>query len=169
MQELDFLTEDEVIQGVANYLLHKGKTSQKRVVVMTDTKKKQHGVDLKVKLENDQKRGNLYFIEAKGNKRSSDGKKMSSTWNTNFRWAISQIILRMNVDSRRNNYIYGIAVPNIHIQSCIDLIKHNWALRHLKLRLYGAYWDNGQLTAKEYWPKDIYEKVLQPKASTKSK
>lgn len=155
MCENDFLTEDEVIQGVANYLLHKGKTSQKRVIVMADAKKKEHGVDLKIKLENDQKRGNLYFIEAKGNKRS-DGRKMRSSWNTNFRWAISQIILRMNVDSRKNNYIYGIAVPESTIGKCKKLIADNWALHHLKLRLYGAYWENGQLTAKEYCPKDIY-------------
>ena len=155
MQELDYLTEDEVVKGVENYLLSKGKTTSKRVITKADAAKKEHGVDLKIKLENDQKRGNIYFIEAKGNKRA-DGRKMRSTWNTNFRWSISQIILRMNVDSRNNNYIYGIAVPNAHISGCIKLIEENWALKHLKLRLYGAYWDNGQLTAKEYCPKDIY-------------
>ena len=164
MQELDYLTEDEVIKGVANYLQHKGKTSQKRVIVMADTQKKEHGVDLKIKLENEQKRGNLYFIEAKGNKRA-DGKKMRSSWNTNFRWAISQIVLRMNVDSRRNNYIYGIAVPNVQVQKCIELIESNWALKHLKLRLYGVYWENGQLTAKEYCPKDIYKDTSRVKTN----
>jgi len=157
MREEDYLTEDEVIQGVSNYLLHKGKTSNKKVITTADTASKAHGVDLKIKLANDQNNGNLYFIEAKGNKRS-DGVKMKSSWNTNFRWAISQIVLRMDVDSRRNNYIYGIAVPNAHIPRCINLIKNNWALKHLKLRLYGAYWENGELTAKEYCPKDIYKK-----------
>ena len=157
MLEEDYLTEDEVIQGVSNYLLHKGKTSNKKVIKIADTAARTHGVDLKIKLANDQDNGNLYFIEAKGNKRA-DGTKMKSSWNTNFRWAISQIILRMDVDSRRNNYIYGIAVPKSHIDSCVNLIKDNWALRHLKLRLYGAYWENGELTAKEYCPKDIYEK-----------
>ena len=91
MQELDYLTEDEVVKGVENYLLSKGKTTSKRVIIKADAAKKEHGVDLKIKLENDQKRGNLYFIEAKGNKRA-DGSKMRSTWNTNFRWSISQII-----------------------------------------------------------------------------
>jgi len=156
MQERDYLTEIEVVKGVAHYLLHKGKTSRKRIIVMTNTQKKEHGVDLKIKLENEQKRGNLYIIEAKGNKRV-DGRKMRSSWNTNFRWAISQIILRMKVDSTRNNYIYGIAVPNVQIKKCIKLIESNWALKHLKLRLYGAYWENGQLAAKEYCPKDIYK------------
>lgn len=55
-----------MIKGVAHYLQHKGKTSQKRVIVMADTQRKEHGVDLKIKLENEQKRGNLYLIEAKG-------------------------------------------------------------------------------------------------------
>lgn len=165
MQELDYLTEDEVIQGVSHYLLHKGKTSHRRVIVMADTRKKEHGVDLKIKLENDQKRGNVYFVEAKGNKHA-DGTKMRSSWNTNFRWAISQIVLRMHVDSRRNNYIYGIAVPNVQIEKCIELIENNWALKHLKLRLYGAYWDNGQLTAKEYCPRDIYKDTARVKANT---
>ena len=155
MQEIDYLTEDEVIQGVTNYLMQKGKTSNKKVIRVADTASKQHGVDLKIKLANDQNKGNLYFIEAKGNKRA-DGSKMKSSWNTNFRWAISQIILRMEVDSRRNNYIYGIAVPKEHIPGCIKLIEDNWALKHLKLRLYGAYWDNGELTATEYCPKDIW-------------
>lgn len=159
MIEESFLTENEVIEAVKNYLLQKGNTSRKRVLVMSDAQSHGHGVDLKIKLENDKKNGNLYFIEAKGDIRS-DGKKMRSSWNTNFRWAISQIILRMTVDSRRNNYIYGIAVPKSQITDCIKLIKGNWALKHLKLRLYGAYRDNGQLMATEYCPKDIWtEKV----------
>ena len=156
MQEQDYLTEDEVIEGVVTYLMQKGRTSNKQVIRQADTAKKEHGVDIKIKLANDQNRGNLYFIEAKGNLRA-DGKKMKSSWNTNFRWAISQIILRMDVDSRRNNYIYGIAVPHAHIKNCINLIEGNWALKHLKLRLYGAYWESGQLTAKEYCPKDIWK------------
>lgn len=155
MRERELLTENEVIEGVANYLLQKGRTSQKRVINMSDAEKKEHGVDLVVKLENEHKKGNLYFIEAKGNKKS-DGTEMRSSWGTNFRWAISQIILRIDVDSRNNNYIYGIAVPRSDVDKCIELICKNWALKHLKLRLYAAYRENGQLTAKEYYPRDIY-------------
>ena len=157
MQERELLTEDEVIQGAANYLLQKGRTSHKRVVNMSSAEKKEHGVDLVVKLENERKRGNLYFIEAKGNKKA-DGSEMRSSWDTNFRWAISQIILRIHVDSRKYNYIYGIAVPNSDVPKCIELIRDNWALKHLKIRLYGAYRKDGALTAKEYCPKDIYDK-----------
>ena len=83
---------------------------------------------------------------------------MSSTANTNFRWAISQIILRITVDSTKNNYIYGIAIPNSEIKRAIKLIENNWALKHLKIRLYGAYRnDEGELTAIEYCPRDIYK------------
>lgn len=32
MQELDYLKEDEVIEGVINYLMQKGKTSNKQVI-----------------------------------------------------------------------------------------------------------------------------------------
>lgn len=157
LHEDDYLTEDEVIEGVLNYLMQKGRTTNKQVIRQADTVKKEHGVDLKVKLANDNNHGNTYFIEAKGNLRA-DGKKMKSSWNTNFRWAISQIILRMDVDSRRNNYIYGIAVPHAQIEKCTQLIEGNWALKHLKLRLYGAYREDDQLIAKEYCPRDIWGK-----------
>ena len=50
MQELDYLTEDEVVKGVENYLLSKGKTTSKRVIIKADAAKKEHGVDLKIKL-----------------------------------------------------------------------------------------------------------------------
>ena len=154
----DFLTENEVIEGVKNYLEQKGNTTNKRLINKSDAEKKERGVDLVIKLENMQKRGNWYFIEAKGNKRS-DGSIMRSSYNTNFRWAVSQIILRIRVDSRRNNYIYGIAMPKSDIEKCIKLISKNWALKHLKIRLYGAYYDEnkGEFTAKEYLPKDIYD------------
>lgn len=67
MVQRDFLTENQVIQGVENYLKQKGRTSHKRVICKADAKKKEHGVDLAVKLENERKNGNWYFIEAKGN------------------------------------------------------------------------------------------------------
>lgn len=159
MGPIDYLTENEVIEGVKNFLEQKGKTSQKRVINKSDATKRERGVDLVIKLENQRKNGNWYFIEAKGNKRSDNNAIMRSSYNTNFRWAISQIILRIKVDSRRNNYIYGIAMPNSDIEKCIDLIRENWALKHLKIRLYGAFLDQttGNLFAKEYLPKDIYK------------
>ena len=160
MATRDFLTEDEVIQGVTNFLSQKGRTTQKRLINKSDAKTKQHGVDLKFKLENDKKNGNWYIIEAKGNLRS-DGTKMLSASNTNLRWAISQIILRITVDSRNNNYIYGIAMPKSDVVKSInsDLIKNNWALKHLKIRFYGSFRDDaGNLTATEYLPSQIYAK-----------
>lgn len=155
MQHKDLLTENEVIQGVESFLRQKGTTSRKRVVHKADAEKKERGVDLVLKLENEKKRGNWYFIEAKGNLKA-DGSKMKSSCNTNFRWALSQIILRIEVDPRKYNYNYGIALPRSDAERCKKLIKKNWALKHLKIRLYGVFYKGGQLTAKEYLPKDIY-------------
>lgn len=153
----DLLTEDEVIEAVISYLNTKGHTEVRKVLHRSDASKKEHGVDLRIKLSNEKGNGNNYFIEAKGNKRA-DGTPMRSTANTNFRWAISQIILRITVDSTKNNYIYGIALPNSEIKSAIKLIENNWALKHLKIRLYGAYYnDEGELKAIEYCPRDIYK------------
>ena len=154
---MDFLTENEVIQGVENFLHQKGRTTNKRLINKADAGKKEHGIDLVFKLENERKNGNLYFIEAKGNV-TAKGKKMKSSYNTNFRWALSQIILRIKVDSRKNNYIYGIAMPKSDIEKCKKLIRENWALKHLKIRLYGSYrTEDDQLMAIEYLPKDIYK------------
>ena len=153
----EHLTENEVISGVENYLKCKGITEVKRVVNKADASVKEHGVDIHFKLENKNGNGNHYFIEAKGNKRS-DGTVMRSSFNTNFRWSISQIILRIKVDPRKYNYIYGIAVPNSEIPKCIDMIRGNWALKHLKIRLFGALRnENGTLTAIEYKPSRIYD------------
>lgn len=154
----DFLTENEVIQGVENFLYQKGHTVQRRRINRSNAEIKEHGVDLLIKLENENKHGNLYFIEAKGNVKAN-GQKMKSSCNTNFRWAISQIILRIEVDSTKNNYIYGIAMPKSDVDKMLKLIEYNWALKHLKIRLYGSFYDeNGQLTAVEYLPKNIYKK-----------
>ncbi len=155
MTERMLLTENDVIDGTCNYLLQKGRTARKRPVSRADAEKKQHGIDLKVRLENEQGWGNTYLIEAKRTLKS-DGTEMKSDFNTNFRWAVSQIVLRIKVDSTRNNYIYGIAVPDGKIEKCIAMIRDNWALRHLKIRLYGAFRDGDRLFAKEYLPHMIY-------------
>ena len=158
--EKDLLTENEVIDAVINYLNSKGNTQITKILRRSDASQKQHGVDLQVKLVNEKGNGNNYFIEAKGNKKS-DGAIMRSSANTNFRWAISQILLRIKVDSTKNNYIYGIAIPNSEIKNAIKLIHDNWALKKLKIRLYGAYYnENGELNAIEYCPSDIYDKNL---------
>lgn len=156
MDNRDWLTEDEVITGVENFLKLKGRTEKKRVVNKSSAERKEHGVDLVMRLENSSGNGNWYFIEAKGNVRS-DGTKMSSRCKTNFRWALSQIILRIKVDSRNYNYNYGIAMPKSDVEKCIEIISGNWALKHLKIRLYGAFYNEGKLTAKEYLPTDIYK------------
>ena len=58
METIEYLTENEVIEGVKNYLEQKGKTSQKRVINRSDAESKERGVDLLIKLENEKKNGN---------------------------------------------------------------------------------------------------------------
>ena len=156
MRQKDWLTEDDVIEGTVQFLKRKGCTVTRQVVSKASAARKEHGPDLVMKLANEQHRGNRYIIEAKGNLRS-DGRRMSSSVNTNFRWALSQIILRIKNDSRKYNYNYGIAMPRSDAELCIKLIRKNWALKHLKIRLYGAYRENDELTAVEYLPSDIYD------------
>lgn len=154
------MTEDQVIKGVVSFLKQKGRTTNRTVKRIADASRKQHGVDVHIRLADGKNQGNNYFIEAKGNLRS-DGSLMKSRFDTNFRWAISQIILRITVDSTHNNYIYGIAMPDTEIERAIKTVRHNWALRSLKIRLYGAYVDEtGTLTAREYTPRMVYHKTL---------
>ncbi len=62
----DGLTEDEVIQGTATYLLGKGKTTKTEIRKIARASRKEHGVDLCVYKRYARGRGNLYFVEAKG-------------------------------------------------------------------------------------------------------
>ena len=110
MTNRDLLTENEVIQGVINFLDQKGITKSKRILNRANAEKKEHGIDLKFTLENRAKNGNKYIIEAKGNK-NTNGTIMRSMYDTNFRWVLSQIVLRIKVNPTKYNYIYGIAMP----------------------------------------------------------
>lgn len=163
MEDRDLLTEDEVIEGVENFLKHKGRTLQRRTVHKASAVKKESGADLVFRLETGEGRGNRYCIEAKGSLRA-DRTPMASAWDTNFRWAVSQIILRIEVDSRNYNYNYGIALPLSDAERAKKLIRDNWALKHLKIRLYGVYRDEtGRLTAREYLPKELYARKRKDK------
>lgn len=42
----DLLTENQVIEGVQNFLYQKGHTTHRRVVTVADAARKEHGVDL---------------------------------------------------------------------------------------------------------------------------
>ena len=149
------LAENDVIKGVKNFLLAKGKTSRSDVRCSANAEKKEHGIDLKIYKGTANGRGNIYHIEAKGDILAS-GDKKKTNFLTEFRWAVSQIILRINHPSNKNNRIYGIAIPAYEKDRCIKLIKNNWALKELGIRLYCAYKKDGKLTADEYTPKDLY-------------
>ena len=72
---------------------------------------------------------NYIFIEAKGNLKA-DGSRMKSSCNTSFRWALSQGILRIEVDSRKNNHIYDIAMLRSDAERFQKRIRNNCALKH---------------------------------------
>lgn len=159
----DGLTEDEVIQGTATYLLGKGKTTKTEIRKIARASRKEHGVDLCVYKGTPEGRGNLYFVEAKGNlKVAKDNLREAKKSNflTEFRWGISQIILRIDYASNKNNRIYGIAIPKTEPPRCLRLIRDNWALKTLGIRLFCAYRDdNGELFAQELTPSKIYTEV----------
>ena len=51
MEEVqDLLTENQVIEGVQNFLHQKGRTTHRRVVTVADAARREHGVDLVFKL-----------------------------------------------------------------------------------------------------------------------
>ena len=58
MENQDYLSEDEIIKGVENYLSQKGRTVRKRLIKKATASSKQHGIDLVFKLENDRGNGN---------------------------------------------------------------------------------------------------------------
>ena len=97
-----------------------------------------------------------YYIEAKGVLRAKDDAEKKSRFDTEFRFAISQIILRMKELSTAT--IYGIAVPKTEKDYRLKLLKNNKGLKTLKMRLYFAYQaENGECYAEELTPKDIYK------------
>lgn len=121
MTNKQYLTENEVIKGIVNYLTNKGKTTKHKVVRMADAEKKEHGTDLVMHLANDAGNGNYYYIEAKGNL-TSGGQTTTVNFLTNFRWAVSEIILRITSPSNKNNRIYGIGIPNSEYERCVKLV-----------------------------------------------
>ncbi len=157
-----YLTEDEVIEGTINYLMSKGKTAKTQARAIANASRKEHGVDIYMYKGTESGRGNLYFIEAKGNiKITADGfyEEKKSDFMTEFRWAISQIVLRVKYASNKNNKIYGIAIPKAELDRCIKLIGDNWALKTLGIRLFSAYRDENGLYADELVPSKIYTEV----------
>ena len=152
------MNEDNVIDGVINYL--KDSFHKKGRGFVTDhrsyAKDGDHGVDIKGHATSNGKRSTRFYIEAKGTLRAKDNSEKKSKFETEFRWAISQIILQMKELSTAS--IYGIAIPKTEKDDCLRLMRQNKGLKKLGVRLYLAYKaKNGEYFAEEMKPSDIYE------------
>jgi len=152
------MNEDNVIDGVVNYLKDKNRHRDSfKIAHRSYAKDGDHGIDLKcVAYSSGGQRSNRYYIEAKGTLKAKDNSEKKSKFETEFRWAISQIILQMNELS--NASVFGIAVPVTEKEDCLRLMCDNKGLKKLKVRLYLAYKaENGEYYAEEMKPKDIYK------------
>ena len=89
------MNEDDVIKGVKNYLEFKNSHRDDFIVEkIASAEKREKGVDLYGYCKSDKNKSNRYYIEAKGTLKASDNSKKKSSFNTEFRWAVSQIVLR---------------------------------------------------------------------------
>ncbi len=150
------MNEDNVIDGVINYLKEKNrKRDSFRVIHRSYAKDGDHGIDLKCAAYSGKLISNRYYIEAKGTLKAKDDSEKRSKFETEFRWAVSQIILQMSELSGAT--VYGIAVPQMEKDSCLRLMRDNRGLKKLGVRLYLAYKaENGEYYAEELTRKDIY-------------
>jgi len=151
------MNEDDVIDGTINFLKDKHRHRDNfKVLQRCHAKDGDHGVDIKCAAYSGTTISNRYYIEAKGTLKARDNSEKKSKFETEFRWAISQIVLQMKELSTAT--VYGIAVPETEKEACLRLIKNNKGLKKLKVRLYLAYKDtNGEYYAKELTPKAIYK------------
>lgn len=151
------MNEDNVIDGVINYLKEKNRHRDNfKVLHRSYAKDGDHGIDLKCAAYSNNIISNRYYIEAKGTLKAKDNSTKKSKFETEFRWAISQIILQMKEFSSATNY--GIAVPESEKTNCLRLMRDNKGLKKLGIRLYLTYKaENGEYFAKELTPKDIYK------------
>ena len=150
------MNEDNVIDGVINYLKDKNRKRDGFKVKRANAKDGDHGIDIQAKAYSGANVSNRYYIEAKGTLKAKDNSEKKSKFETEFRWAISQIVLRMKELSGAT--VYGIAVPETEKDDCLRLMHDNKGLKLLKVRLYLAYKaENGEYYAKEMKPSEIYK------------
>lgn len=151
------MNEDNVIDGVINFLREKNRHRDDfRVLHRAYAKDGDKGIDLKCAAYSKGIISNRYYIEAKGTLKAKDNSEKRSKFETEFRWAISQIILQMKEFSEAA--CYGIAVPESEKDDCLKLMQDNKGLAKLKVRLYLAYKaENGEYFAEEMLPKEIHK------------
>lgn len=150
------MNEDNVLDGVINYLKEKNRHRDGfKVLKRCYAKDGDQGIDLKCAAYSGKTISNWYYIEAKGTLKAKDNSEKKSKFETEFRWAISQIVLQMKELSSAT--VYGIAVPETEEASCLRLMRDNKGLKRLGVRLYLAYKaENGEYFARELRAGEIY-------------
>ena len=150
------INEDNVIDGVVNYLKDRHRHRDGfRVLHRSYAKDGDKGIDLKCAAYSNGVISNRFYVEAKGNLKAKDDSGKKTKFETEFRWAISQIVLQMKELSDAT--VYGIAIPEAEKDKCLRLMSNNKGLKKLGVRLYLSYKaENGEYFAKEMKPKDIY-------------
>lgn len=114
------MNEDDVLTGVVNFLKYKHRRRDNFVIDhLASAKEREHGIDLKAHAMSGRHISNRYYIEAKGTLKAKDNTPKSSQFDTEFRWAISQIILQMGEFSEAT--VFGIAVPKTEKADCLRL------------------------------------------------
>ena len=151
------MNEDNVIDGVINYLKDKNRHRDSfKIAHRSYAKDGDHGIDLKGVAYSGKRQSNRYYIEAKGTLKAKDDTEKKSKFETEFRWAISQIILQMSELSSAS--VFGIAISMTEKEACLRLMRNNKGLKKLKVRLYLAYkGSNGEYYAEELKPSQIYK------------
>lgn len=152
------MNEDNVIDGVINYLKDKNRHRDDFVVKKrASAKDREQGIDISAYCKSGGKQSNRYYIEAKGTLNSKDNSEKKTDFMVEFRWAVSQIVLDMKDFSKAT--VYGIAIPETEKERCVKLMKKSKGLKILGVRLYLAYKEsNGEYYAKEIKPSEIYTK-----------
>lgn len=151
------MNEDNVVDGVVNYLKDKCRHRDDfKVLHRSYAKDGDKGIDLKCAAYSHGIISNRFYIEAKGTLKAKNNAEKKSKFETEFRWAISQIILQMKELSSAT--VYGIAVPLSEKDDCLRLMRNNKGLEKLKVRLYLSYKaENGEYFAEEMKPGEIYK------------
>ena len=116
------INEDNVIDGVVNYLKDKCRHRDGfKVLHRSYAKDGDKGIDLKCAAYSGGVISNRFYVEAKGNLKAKDNSEKKTKFETEFRWAVSQIILQMNELSSAT--VYETAIPEGEKEKCLQLMQ----------------------------------------------
>jgi len=136
------ITEKFVEEAILTYLDKKGWNYNIKTKGLHE-----HGCDIIVTDSLNKNKARRFFIECKGKSYAKSAKAIADT---NFLFALGQIITRMKVIAK-HAYKYGIGLPEESAKKALRRIPWQ-AARHLCLYIFSVN-DEGKVT--EYSPKDF--------------